>query len=221
MQYQIEFTRHVEGLPDQSAFGLAQTSHAQLVNATSPLILLKEFPFDGIFHSYSQRRSLLLTSMRHRGWWDETLFPILKDIARFGADKLLNSDTVSEATQVAVDAATMALSNMIPGLAPAIQKAGSAVSTQASDSAAEYAQQLQSWIDERLQGLHDIDEITTHSNSHNDSIRWHDNLDTTFIDTAADHVTRRSALTRYGIESNPGPPTLTLPTDTDDDDIQP
>jgi len=174
MQYQIEFTRHLEGVPDQSSFGLAQTSHAQLVHAPSPLVLLKEIPFDGMFHAYADRRSLLLAGMRHRGWWDETLFPMIKDIARYGADKLLNPDVVGETTQVAVDAATMALANLIPGLAPAVQKAGAIVSQHASEGAANYASQLQEWIDERLQGLRDLDEISCHSAAQQDAERWHE-----------------------------------------------
>lgn len=75
---------------------------------------------------------------------------MIKDIARFGADKLLNSDSVQETTQIAVDAATAALSNLFPTIAPTIQKAGIALSPQLADTAAEYASQLQEWIDEKL-----------------------------------------------------------------------
>lgn len=79
---------------------------------------------------------MLIQNHRLRGWWDETLFPMLKDIARYGADKLLDQDTVHDATQVAVDAATMALSKLIPGIAPVVNKVGSMASDQAADTAA-------------------------------------------------------------------------------------
>jgi hypothetical protein len=47
-------------------------------------------PLDNIFAPYSVRRpeliQLILHEERIRGFWDETLFPAIKDLIRYGAD---------------------------------------------------------------------------------------------------------------------------------------
>jgi len=82
-----------------------------------------------IFSSYEDRRDELLNALvaegKITGFWSETLFPTIKDIARYGADKVKNSSIVKDYTSAAVDAAAIALGGLIPEFLPAILAARS------------------------------------------------------------------------------------------------
>jgi hypothetical protein len=53
---------------------------------------LDKLPVDRIFSPYHVRRpellELILRDGRIGGFWDETLFPTIKDMVRYGADSL-------------------------------------------------------------------------------------------------------------------------------------
>lgn len=66
-----------------------------------------------------------MSERRIKGFWDETLFPTIKDIARYGADSLRGSNIVKDYTSAAVDAAALALGGLIPEFLPAILTARS------------------------------------------------------------------------------------------------
>jgi hypothetical protein len=57
------------------------------------------------------------------GFWDETLFPGIKDLIRYGADKLSESDFLDDVIDAMVDSAASTLGAMAPQFLPAIMAA--------------------------------------------------------------------------------------------------
>lgn len=68
------------------------------------------------------RRDSLLQSIydeRVSGWWDETLFPVLKDMVAYGADTV-QGNTLNEWVDAALDATMATLTRAAPMLAPGV-----------------------------------------------------------------------------------------------------
>lgn len=59
------------------------------------------------------------------GFWKETLFPRVKDIIRYGADKLQTTGKATDLVNAAVDTAAATLGAAIPELMPFIATAKS------------------------------------------------------------------------------------------------
>lgn len=80
-----------------------------------------------IFAPYSVRRPQLLRQILNQesvtGFWDETLFPAIKDLVRYGADKLTDSDFLDDVIDAVVDSAAGTLGYMAPQFLPAIMAA--------------------------------------------------------------------------------------------------
>jgi len=80
-----------------------------------------------IFAPYSVRRpellELILYEGQVRGFWDETLFPAIKDMIRYGADSLSDSDFLDDVIDAVVDSAAGTLGYMAPQFLPAIMTA--------------------------------------------------------------------------------------------------
>jgi len=57
------------------------------------------------------------------GFWDETLFPAIKDLVRYGADALSGSDFLDDVIDAVVDSAAGTLGYMAPQFMPAIMAA--------------------------------------------------------------------------------------------------
>jgi len=79
-------------------------------------------PTQMIFSNYHMRREGLLSQIYDEkvgGIWDDTLFPILKDMVAYGADTL-SGDTLNDWVDAALDAAMVTLSTAAPELAPGI-----------------------------------------------------------------------------------------------------
>jgi hypothetical protein len=75
-----------------------------------------------IFANYAMRRESLIQAIyedRITGWWDQTLFPILKDMIAYGADSL-KGDTLDEWVDAALDATMATLTTAAPMLAPGV-----------------------------------------------------------------------------------------------------
>lgn len=84
-----------------------------------------------IFAPYSVRRPELLEMImgdrRVRGFWDETLFPMIQDMVKYGADTLSDSDFLDDIIDAVVDAAAGTLGYAAPEFLPAIMAAASEV----------------------------------------------------------------------------------------------
>jgi hypothetical protein len=84
----------IEGIADQSNYGFAVGSGAELVSAASPLALISQISPDGIFGNYSMKRESLLQAILNDrvvvgGLWKETIFPALQDLVRYGATSVM------------------------------------------------------------------------------------------------------------------------------------
>jgi hypothetical protein len=53
------------------------------------------------------------------GLWKDTLFPAIKDLVHYGADKLSKGNRLKHIVDAAVDTALGTLSTLVPELAPA------------------------------------------------------------------------------------------------------
>lgn len=122
MSFTVDFIRHLEGHPDQSHYGFAQMAHANLESASTTMELVAKIDPDGIFNGYSRNRKALLADMQltpiRGNFWGETLFPMFKDIVRYGADYLEDEDNLDSIVQMAVDAGALALSRIFPQSVP-------------------------------------------------------------------------------------------------------
>lgn len=70
---------------------------------------------------------MILHEGRVRGFWDETLFPMIKDMIKYGADTLSNSDFLDHVIDAVVDAAAGTLGYAAPEFLPAIMAAANEV----------------------------------------------------------------------------------------------
>jgi len=68
---------------------------------------------------------MILTDGHIRGFWDETLFPAIKDMVRYGADKLAETDFLDDVIDAVVDSAAGTLGVLAPEFLPAIMSASS------------------------------------------------------------------------------------------------
>jgi len=96
--------------------------HATLSSASTTLELIANTEPDGIFHGYDKNRHQYLREMQlmpiRGNFWSETLFPMFKDLVRYGADRLEEGDNLENAVQMAVDAGALALSTIFPEAMP-------------------------------------------------------------------------------------------------------
>jgi len=79
-------------------------------------------PTEMIFANYAMRRENLIQAIyedKVTGWWDQTLFPILKDMVAYGADSF-KGETLDEWVDAALDAAMATLTSAAPMLAPGV-----------------------------------------------------------------------------------------------------
>jgi len=86
---------------------------------------------ENLFSPYSARREYLLRSVfdpHISGIWDETIFPAMKDLIRYGADSLVKSNTLQDMVDAVVDSSAATLGIMAPEFMPAILAAKNAVS---------------------------------------------------------------------------------------------
>lgn len=109
-----------------------------MTSTTSPLHLLQSVKVDHIFSPYALRREsliqLILDGAPVAGLWHETIFPKIKDLIRYGADKLKSSSVFDSLIDAAVDASAATLGLMAPEFLP-----GVAALTPAANKAAHVA----------------------------------------------------------------------------------
>lgn len=112
----------MEGTPDQDFNGFNVRGQSSLISANSPLELIQTKSPDFIFASYNDRRDHIIRDIINgraiTGVWSETLFPAMKDLLRYGADSVKQSDVIPSLVQSATDVLTATLSRMIPQLTP-------------------------------------------------------------------------------------------------------
>lgn len=86
---------------------------------------MNDMDFDLIFAPYLLRRTMIIDELMNdryvRGFWSETLFPLFKDMVRYGADTFMPKGKAGEYADMAVDAAGVALGTIAPELLPIIQ----------------------------------------------------------------------------------------------------
>jgi len=145
MSISLEVVKHVEGIPDADHFAFLAAGHSKLTSAPDPINLLASMPTDMIFAPYSARRRDLMSQLLVRGFFDETLFPKIKDLVRYGADWLSSDGKGEDAVEKAVDAAVIALSTLIPSLAPAIQALGPLAKSKGNDAFDSALDSLRQW----------------------------------------------------------------------------
>ena len=149
MALSFETIYHLEGIADQTAYGFSQANSAKLRSAATPLQLLDQIPIDRIFAPYSRRRPELLEMILHegrvRGFWDETLFPMIKDMIKYGADTLSNSDFLDDVIDAVVDAAAGTLGYAAPEFLPAIMAAANEVKDPIHNLASDTLQAASNW----------------------------------------------------------------------------
>lgn len=80
-------------------------------------------------------------------FWKEPLFQRIKEMIRYGADQLLDSDLISSGTDMLVDAATASISALAPEFAPAIMMAGKAGKHLASSAIKDGVTSIRDWAD--------------------------------------------------------------------------
>jgi len=80
------------------------------------------------------------------GFWDETLFPMFKDLVRYGADKIAPQGQ-EDLLSMAVDAAAMALGTVAPQLIPFAEMTSQAVKPFAANASKALADKLRAWTD--------------------------------------------------------------------------
>jgi len=80
------------------------------------------------------------------GFWDETLFPVFKDLVRYGADKIAPQGG-EDLLSMAVDAAAMALGTVAPQLIPFAEMTSQAVKPFAASASKALADKLRAWTD--------------------------------------------------------------------------
>jgi len=103
-----------------------------------------------------------------RGFWDETLFPAIKDLVRYGADTLANSDTLDELIDAFVDSAAGTLGYMAPEFLPAIMAAAKEVKDPLHSMADRAISAAQDWSKKptikHIGGITQPDSMLTHKN---------------------------------------------------------
>lgn len=155
MTLSFETIFHLEGIADQSAYGFTQSQAAKLRSAATSLSLLDSVPVERIFAPYSARRPELLEMMisqgHVRGFWDETLFPAFKDMVRYGADSLIETDFLDDVIDALVDSAAGTLGYMAPQFLPAIMMASGEVKDPLHNAASDALKAAQEWS-KRVQG---------------------------------------------------------------------
>ena len=81
MSISAEAVYHMEGIADQTAYGFASATTANLLSAPTPLALLDSIDPTHIFSSYPNRRDEILHSLDNEhnivkgNWWNHPLFP--------------------------------------------------------------------------------------------------------------------------------------------------
>jgi DNA-binding NarL/FixJ family response regulator len=73
------------------------------------------------------------------GLWDETIFPTIKNLIKYGADKFMENDTHKDVIDAAVDAAALTIGTLAPSLLPhmlGLKQAGKDVAHTASNQLA-------------------------------------------------------------------------------------
>jgi len=63
MSFNVEFTRRVEGLADQSSYGFGNARYAKTTNPRGALELASSYNFDLVFASYAERRTQILSTL--------------------------------------------------------------------------------------------------------------------------------------------------------------
>lgn len=66
---------------------------------------------------------MLLQNRDIGGFWDETLFPMIEDLVKYGADALSEATWLDDVLDTLVDAAAATLGSINPALLPAIMAA--------------------------------------------------------------------------------------------------
>jgi len=66
---------------------------------------------------------MLLQNRDIGGFWDETLFPMIEDLVKYGADTLSEATWLDDVLDTLVDAAAATLGSINPALLPAIMAA--------------------------------------------------------------------------------------------------
>lgn len=154
MRITLEFHKHYEGIPDSSKSGFANHVAASLHGQRTAISVISEINPDGIFRGYAQDRDRYISLMlanegRVMGldFWKEPLFQRIKEMIRYGADQLLDSDLISSGTDMLVDAATASISALAPEFAPAIMMAGKAGKHLASSAIKDGVTSIRDWAD--------------------------------------------------------------------------
>lgn len=118
MQLTIERMTHIEGIADQSHYGFVRAGNARLETVNHPLDLVSKYTAANLFGSYETRRSSLIKEILDdaivAGFWDETLFPSIKDLVRYGADWLSEGNKTGQFVKAGVDAAAATLGALYP-----------------------------------------------------------------------------------------------------------
>lgn len=88
---------------------------------------------------------MILSNGEVRGFWDETLFPAIKDMVRYGADTLSNSDFLDDVIDAFVDTAAGTLGYAAPTFLPAILAAASEVKDPLQSAATDALKAASQW----------------------------------------------------------------------------
>lgn len=90
-----------------------------------------------------------------KGFWDETLFPTIKDLARYGADTIQNSDFLDDLIDAFVDSAAGTLGSAAPEFLPAILSASASVKDPLHNLAHDALKNVSEWAQrDRIKGNH-------------------------------------------------------------------
>lgn len=95
---------------------------------------------------------MILGEPRVRGFWDETLFPAIQDLVRYGADKLSKSEYLDDVIDAIVDSAAGTLGYMAPQFLPAILAASQEVKDPLHDMAKDALHAAANWTKKPIKG---------------------------------------------------------------------
>jgi hypothetical protein len=87
-----------------------------------------------------------------RGFWDETMFPAIKDMIRYGADTLAESEFLDDVIDAVVDSAAGTLGYMAPQFLPAIMAASEHVKDPLHNAAQDALKAASDWS-KRIKGI--------------------------------------------------------------------
>lgn len=103
-----------------------------------------------IFGNYDMRRDHLLSAIMNeqvmvQGFWRDTLFPAIKDLIRYGADRFEVANENDQIVQSAVDTAAATLGLLVPELLPFMSSISNFVRPTAATKTREMIDAVKNW----------------------------------------------------------------------------